>query len=187
MSESKDQEEGLLGSPSSRRDFLRIAGTGIAGAFVTLTLGCATMVRTQDGKNLKVWPTASGAMVQEPNLCVGCRRCETACTVRNDGKASAYLSRIKIARNMNFGPDGVTSAYAVADGQHGNFRIVAQTCYQCAQPICGDACPVRAIRADRKTGARVVNARRCVGCGACQDACPWKAATLDPETRIATK
>ncbi len=187
MSESKEKEEGLLGSTSSRRDFLRIAGTGIAGAFVTLTLGCATMVRTQDGKNLKVWATPSGAMVQDPNLCVGCRRCESACTVRNDGKASAYVSRVKISRNLNYGVEGVSSAYALAYGQHGNFRIVAETCRQCGQPKCGDACPAGAIKADKKTGARVVDSRRCVGCGACQDACPWHIATLDPETRVSTK
>lgn len=170
----------------SRRDFLKITGAGLAGAFAAAALGCVSM-ETRDGRKVKVWRTSSGAIVHDPNLCVGCRRCETACTIRNDGKASAYISRIKVSRNLNYGVAGVTAAYAEADGQLGNFRLVGETCRQCSHPACGDACPVGAITADKKTGARVVDAKRCVGCGACEDACPWGIATVDPETRKSTK
>jgi ferredoxin len=95
----------------SRRDFLKVTGMGLAGAFAAAALGCIS-VDTRDGRKLKAWRTSSGAIVHDPNLCVGCRRCETACTVSNDGKASAYISRIKVARNLNYGPAGVSAAYA---------------------------------------------------------------------------
>ncbi len=189
MSDSteKREGEGLLGKQTSRRDFLKYAGGGLAGALAMITLGCATTVRTREGRELRVWATPAGALVHDPNRCVGCKRCEVACTVRNDGKASAHISRVKVSRNLNFGVKGVSSAYAKADGQLGNFRIVAETCRQCEKPACGNACPTGAIHADRKTGARVVDARKCVGCGACQTACPWHIATLDRETMISTK
>lgn len=173
-------------STSSRREFLRLAGTGLAGAFAAAALGCVSF-DTRDGRKVKVWATSSGAIVHDPHLCVGCRRCETACTVRNDGKGSAYISRIKVSRNLNYGIDGVSADYQRADGQHGNFRIVGQTCRQCSEPACGINCPVGAITADKKTGARVVNTDKCVGCGSCQRACPWGIATVDPETDISTK
>jgi Fe-S-cluster-containing dehydrogenase component len=173
-------------STSSRREFLRMAGTGLAGAFAAAALGCVSF-ETRDGKKVRVWKTSSGAIVHDASRCVGCRRCETACTVRNDGKASAYISRIKVSRNLNYGVAGVSASYAKADGQLGNFRIVGETCRQCSHPACGDACPVGAISADKKTGARVVNADKCVGCGACQRACPWHIATVDPETDTSTK
>lgn len=173
-------------STSSRREFLRLAGTGLAGAFAAAALGCVSF-DTRDGRKVKVWATSTGAIVHEPNLCVGCRRCETACTIKNDGKLSAYISRIKVSRNLNYGVKGVTASYQQADGQHGTFRIVGQTCRQCETPACGNACPVGAISADKKTGARVVNADKCVGCGACQRACPWGIATVDPETDTSTK
>lgn len=170
----------------SRRDFLKITGVGLAGAFAAAALGCIS-VDTRDGRKLKAWRTSSGAIVHDANLCVGCRRCEAACTVRNDGKASAYISRVKVARNLNFGVAGVSASYALADGQQGNFHIVGETCRQCSHPACGDACPTGAISEDKKTGARVVNQKRCIGCGACQRACPWGIATVDPETEKSTK
>jgi Fe-S-cluster-containing dehydrogenase component len=187
MDTTKNAPEGeSKRSTSSRREFLRLAGTGLAGAFAAAALGCVSF-DTRDGRKVKAWALSSGAIVHDPNLCVGCRRCESACTIKNDGKVSAYISRIKVGRNLNYGVAGVTAAYQVADGQHGTFRIVGETCRQCSHPACGDACPVGAITADKKTGARVVNAAKCVGCGACQRACPWGIATVDPETEKSTK
>jgi Fe-S-cluster-containing dehydrogenase component len=139
------------------------------------------------GRKVKKWETASGAIVQDTNRCVGCRRCETSCTLLNDKKVSAKISRIKIARNQNYGRDGVTGSYGFGDGQLGNFRIIADTCRQCSQPKCGDNCPVGAIVVDKKTKARVVDEKKCIGCGSCARSCPWQIATLDPETVVATK
>lgn len=186
MDSKQNAESGGSKRTTSRRDFLKLAGAGLAGAFAATALGCVSM-KTRDGRKVDVWALSSGAIVHDPNLCVACRRCETACTVRNDGKGSAYISRIKVNRNMNYGKAGVTAAFARADGQQGNFRIVGETCRQCSHPACGKACPVGAITADPATGARVVNTSRCVSCGACEDACPWGIITLDPETKLSTK
>jgi Fe-S-cluster-containing dehydrogenase component len=189
MSDSNEMRKGgtLLNKTASRRDFLKYAGTGLAGAMAALTLGGAATFKTKDGKELRVWALPTGALVHDPNRCVGCKRCEAACTVLNDGKISAYISRIKVSRNLNFGVKGVSSAFAKADGQLGNFRIVAETCRQCADPACGKACPLGAIYTQATTAARIVDANKCVGCGACQDACPWHIATIDPEKKVSTK
>ena len=53
-----------------------------------------------------VLPQAKGLILADPTKCVGCRRCELACTEFNDGKASPAMARIKIARNLSFGPRG---------------------------------------------------------------------------------
>lgn len=189
MSDSphKAEDGSLFGKSQTRRDFLKVAGGGLAAAFVALTLGGAARVKIKGGNEVKVWMTPNGVMVQDVRLCVGCRRCEVACTAHNDGKMSAYISRVKINRNMNYGPKGVSSAYAKADGQLGNYRIVGETCRQCGKPACGNNCPVGAIGSNPKTGARVVNANTCIGCGTCERACPWNIPTIDQETNISTK
>jgi Fe-S-cluster-containing dehydrogenase component len=186
-SQEKKGNESFFGKPRSRKEFLKMAGGSVAGLLVTVSLSGASKWDDPEAKELRVWALPSGVIVHDPNRCVGCKRCEFACTARNLGKVSAELSRIKVSRNLNYGVDGVTAAYARADGQMGNFRIVAETCRQCEKPACGNACPMNAIYADSMTGARVVDVKRCVGCGKCVKACAWNIPTVDLETKKSSK
>jgi Fe-S-cluster-containing dehydrogenase component len=61
-------------------------------------------------------PNATMMIVHDPTRCVGCRRCEIACTEYNEGKTQPALSRIKIARNYNFGPRGVQAGFWNTEG-----------------------------------------------------------------------
>ncbi|HWR11350.1 MAG TPA: 4Fe-4S dicluster domain-containing protein [Rectinemataceae bacterium] len=183
----KREGESWFEKPRSRKDFLKMAGGSIAGLLVTVSLTGAGKWEDSEAKELRVWAIPSGVIVHDPSRCVGCKRCEFGCSTRNLGKVSAELSRIKVSRNLNYGVDGVTAAYAKADGQMGNFRIVAETCRQCEKPACGNACPMNAIYADAKTGARVVDAKRCVGCGKCVQACAWNLPAVDRETGKTSK
>ncbi|MBM4314778.1 MAG: 4Fe-4S dicluster domain-containing protein [Deltaproteobacteria bacterium] len=132
---------------------------------------------------------AKGVLLAEPSRCTGCRRCELACTEFNDGKSHPVISRIKVYRNYNFGPQGVQHGYYNGrGGKMGNMRVIQETCKQCPHPIpCADVCPRGAIEASPETNARVVNADRCTGCKICIGACPWAMIAYDPDTRKATK
>ena len=55
-------------------------------------------------KPLIIMDKAQGLVVADPMKCVGCGRCELACTEFNDGKAAPKMSRIKIDRNLTSGP-----------------------------------------------------------------------------------
>ena len=48
--------------------------------------------------------TPKGLIVGDPSLCVDCQRCEMACTEFNDGKNDPVLARIRIGRNIWYGP-----------------------------------------------------------------------------------
>ena len=50
-----------------------------------------------------------------------------------------------------------------------------------------EACPVGAIARDNVTGAVLIDDDICVGCMACQRACPWDVPKRHPEQRIALK
>ena len=101
-------------------------------------------------------PPAIGHIVNDPNLCRGCHRCELACSIYHEGVSSEALSRIHINE------DGL------------NLDFSAVTCSQCNSPSCYFACPLKdvALCIDSTTGARYINQDKCIGCGLCVQACP---------------
>lgn len=171
-----------LGASLSRRGFLMLSAC--AAASLTALGLCEAL-----GANppLVVLDNAQGVILADPSRCVGCQRCELACTEFNEGRAQPSLSRIKIDRAMNFGPEG-PGAGPDMRGTWGNGLVVQGVCRHCPPPVpCATACPESAIQADPNTGARVVDAQKCVGCRQCQAACPWGMISFDEERQKASK
>ncbi|MEE0359621.1 MAG: 4Fe-4S dicluster domain-containing protein, partial [Faecalibacterium prausnitzii] len=108
--------------------------------------------------------------------------CEINCTLTNDGVCSSYISRVKIQRRLNL--DGAGNG--LLSGTDNCFVYFPDTCRQCEDPACGNACPQKAITTDSR-GIRVVDTDKCIGCGACHDACPWHMPTVNPETGKSSK
>jgi Fe-S-cluster-containing dehydrogenase component len=167
----------------SRRNFLMMAGFGGLGA-----LGGLKAFGTLTGKT-PIMSDAKGVLFHRTERCVGCTRCEKACTEFNDGASSWALARIKVNPNLVFGPSGAAvNGYYWGQGSLGNGKVVAETCKQCPHPVpCAEACPAGAIYADATTGARVIDSTKCIGCGICTKACPWAMPVLNTTTHKATK
>ncbi|MDP2718826.1 MAG: 4Fe-4S dicluster domain-containing protein, partial [Dehalococcoidia bacterium] len=176
----------------TRRDFLRTAGIGGLG----LAAGYIVAIRSQDMMSAVArtspkqifGPNALGMILGNPARCVGCRRCELACTEYNDGKAQPALARVNVRRNWGFGPQGSRLGFWRGDGRYGNHRVIQDTCRQCPHPVpCQLACPYDAIEIVPPVNARVINTEKCQGCRTCQRACPWGMTTFDEEIQKATK
>ena len=86
----------------SRRQFLKVSGVAVMG----LTVFGAFADGAGGLAPLMIMDQAEGLVIGDPTKCVGCRRCELACTEFNDGKAWPELSRIKMTRNLAYGPKG---------------------------------------------------------------------------------
>lgn len=170
-----------LDTEMTRRQFMKISGKGLMGLTVSASLlslfGC-TQQQIDNGE-VATWAMPQGLLVVNAAKCVGCQRCEINCTLVNDGVCSTYISRVKVQRNITL------------NGEHGiygnkDWVYFPDTCRQCKDPACGNACPQGAIYAN-DNGVRVVDQEKCIGCGACVQACPWHMPTVNPETHKSSK
>lgn len=95
--------------------------------------------------------------------CTGCRICEVACSLKHTGECNPDRSCIRV----------------VSTEEGGQLRFVPLTCMQCEKAVCEIVCPANAFSRNPQTGARIINANRCIGCSACSYACPFGACFLD--------
>ncbi len=179
-----EQAAGLAGfrTSLSRRRFLVLSAGGVT-SFAVLSL-CRLLGSESP---VVILEDSTGLLLGDSSRCVGCLRCELACTEFNDGRAQPSMARIKVSRNLAFGPEGPTGGNRM-QGAWGNGLVIQDTCRQCPHPVpCASICPVNAIKTDSKTGARVVAPETCIGCRLCQRACPWDMITFDDVSQKATK
>ena len=102
-----------------------------------------------------------------PTECVGCRICELMCSFHWEKTLNPKKARNRV-RRVDPGLDVVVA------------------CRNCEQAWCVEACPEEALKRNRK-GIVIVDSKKCRGCGACVEACPFGAIFLNPETQKAIK
>jgi carbon-monoxide dehydrogenase iron sulfur subunit len=100
--------------------------------------------------------------------CAGCRLCEVLCSLQNIGICNPKASRIRV---ISWQPS----------------VDVPVTCRQCKDPLCAEVCPVDAFVETAIEGVLRVEPEQCIGCGACAEACPFGAISIDPSTGLAGK
>jgi len=103
----------------------------------------------------------------DPMTCTGCMICVNVCSMHYFKVISPERSRARVVR--------------VEPGL--DFPLF---CRNCGDAPCIAACPEDALVRTSK-GIIVVNNRRCTGCGACVDACPYYAIRIHPDTGKAIK
>ena len=152
----------------SRREFLKFTGTVAIGVEALPKL-----LWLDDA--IAAIPASEGYLLVDTKKCQGCLSCMLACSLVHEGKESLSLSRIQILQSC-FGkfPDDITMAQ----------------CRQCVEPACVEVCPEKALYVDNKNGnVRTVDAKKCIGCKACIQACPYEPgrALWNSETKKALK
>jgi Fe-S-cluster-containing hydrogenase component 2 len=96
--------------------------------------------------------------------CIGCKTCETACSLVHEGRINPAEARINVARYEQIGVN------------------IPVTCHKCEDPICMAVCPQKAITFDPALGTRIDHSR-CIGCKLCIMACPMGGVSLNPTSR----
>jgi tetrathionate reductase subunit B len=112
------------------------------------------------------------AMAIDLTRCTGCHACSVACKVENHVPLGFF-------RTMVYYYDG---------GKFPKVRrhFLPVVCMQCADAPCIRACPTRSIIRG-EDGIVRINKETCQGNGACEEACPYGAIYIHPDTNLADK
>ncbi|MDD2364587.1 MAG: hydrogenase 2 operon protein HybA [Desulfuromonadaceae bacterium] len=158
-----------MGKPS-RRDFLKLIGTGGAALLAGVSGAGASEERQVDNQTV--------GMLYDATRCVGCKACMSACKRVNSDYGSLSYEKAK------FDSDGLWDAPQDLSGStrtliklfkesDANWSYVKYSCMHCQKPSCVSVCPVSAMTRDKATGIVDYNKDACIGCRYCQIACAF--------------
>ncbi len=138
--------------------------------------------------------TRQKARLIDISKCMGCRGCQVACKQWNGlpGEKTTFFA----AKGGYQNPASLSSDTRVLvkfyekqteDGLTWRFR--AHTCMHCTEAVCIEICPTepKAMVRDQDTGFVYVNEERCIGCGVCEEACPFGVPHVDANKGVSTK
>jgi Fe-S-cluster-containing dehydrogenase component len=112
---------------------------------------------------------ARSYVVTDPSSCTGCGICVATCSLVKTGEVGIDAARLRVER----------------DSFAGRFEPFA--CLQCSIPYCMKACKAGAISISPEDGPVVISEADCVGCRACQKACPYSVIVFDEKSEKAYK
>lgn len=104
--------------------------------------------------------------------CIGCHACTVACKSEHDVPVGVNRTWVKYIEKGEY--------------PHTRRLFSVMRCNHCENAPCVDICPVEALHM-RDDGIVDFDGRRCIGCKACMQACPYDALYIDPQTHTAAK
>jgi len=104
--------------------------------------------------------------------CIGCHACSVACKVEHEVPLGVARTWVKYIEKGEFPETRRT--------------FTVTRCNHCADAPCVEICPTSALYT-RGDGIVDFDNRRCIGCKACMQGCPYDALYIDPCTETAAK
>ncbi len=115
--------------------------------------------------------------------CTGCKACQIACKDKHDLPVGVTWRRVAEYAGGSWQADPGAGTFAPA-GLFSYYTSVS--CNHCADPICVEACPSKAMHKG-DNGIVSVDASVCIGCRYCEMACPYGAPQYDADKGVMTK
>lgn len=120
----------------------------------------------------------------DASRCTGCKTCVIACKDKNGLEPGVAFRKVHEVAGGGWKQDRATGAWH----QDVYSYFVSVSCNHCTNPACTMVCPTGAHKKHDELGGLVlIDAKKCIGCGACKMACPYDAPVLNPITKKMTK
>ncbi len=160
----------------SRREFLKACAAPTGAVLVS---GMFSPALSMGGRGRRRW----GFLI-DLDRCTGCKSCAVACKTEFNVPLGVFRSSVKEFETGKL-PKATRS-------------FLPWLCNHCRKPVCLEDCPVDETDAEftwpdgtvekyrkratyqRPDGIVLVDQDRCVGCGACVEACPYRVRFLNP-------
>jgi dimethyl sulfoxide reductase iron-sulfur subunit len=154
--------------PTSRRDFVKVAGALAGAAMLTQFISIKTLASSVSSSSEESTEGHQWGMLIDLNLCIGCKYCTYACQAIN-----------------NLGDDMLYNVVTTETLQNGKEYFLSRPCMHCVEAPCVHVCPVKATY-HRPDGIVIMDYDRCIGCRYCQVACPYDARVFNWHEPIKT-
>jgi formate dehydrogenase iron-sulfur subunit len=132
-------------------------------------------------------PAIRKALLISPELCIGCRGCQTACKNWNQLPGE----RTKNSGTYQNPPDLMTSAYNIirysevpSQSNPVQWLFVSRRCMHCGDAGCMKICPAPGALYRSPEGAVVFNKEKCIGCKLCVAGCPFDVPRYDVQGKV---
>jgi len=130
---------------------------------------------------------ARKALLISPELCIGCRGCQTACKSWNQLPATKTVNKGTFENPPDLTPNLYNRIRYVEVPSEANmvrWLFVSQRCMHCEDAGCIRICPAPGALFRTKEGAVAFNKDKCIGCKLCVAGCPFDVPRYDEKDKI---
>lgn len=127
------------------------------------------------------------SILVSPELCIGCRGCQTACKEWNQLEGEKTENRGTTENPPDLSPNTFNKIRYVelpSEKNPARLLFVSQRCMHCGDAGCMKICPAPGALFRTEEGAVAFDKDKCVGCRLCVTACPFNVPRYDEKNKI---
>ncbi|MGE5893414.1 MAG: 4Fe-4S dicluster domain-containing protein [bacterium] len=122
-----------------------------------------------------------------PELCIGCRACQTACKSWNQLPGDKTINRGSVENPADLTPHVYNRIHyqeVPSENKPLQWLFVNNRCMHCDDAGCMKICPSPGALYRTKEGAVGIDKEKCIGCRLCVVACPFNVPRYDEKNKI---
>ncbi len=127
------------------------------------------------------------ALLISPELCIGCRGCQTACKSWNQLAGTKTVNKGSFENPPDLTPNLYNKIRYVEMPSETNvvrWLFISQRCMHCGDAGCMKICPAPGALYKTKEGAVAFDKEKCIGCKLCIAGCPFDVPRYDEKDKI---